>query len=808
MFKQIHSNRYRRGAVLAATPNRAEAPRSKSNRYRRGTVLAAIALASVLALLSTACSSDSTGSPGITGGSPRNDTATPGEPLELDNVDLLSALRSFEDCNSALEYLRTETVERVGPYGIDDGGFYPGFLDDAVEESVADMAGRESSSQAAATDDSASGEDSAGFSSTNVQVAGVDEPDIIKTDGNRILAVADRQLHYVDLTGSRPLLKGSLKLGDWGWPQEILMHGDRALIFANSYVEGLPPVKPGDLVGPARATDVDFNGTSVVHIQEVDLSEPSDMKVVRELRVDGQYLSARSSGSTAWVSLSSYPLRFQFVRPSGPSAEGTAERVNKEIAAAAELGAWLPAYRLDTPGGQTEAGLLPACENLYVPADFSGLTVLSVITLDMNGPLQAGNAASVLADGHTLYGTGQSLYLATSNLDTPGGRVDERTTGSSSAPAKWTTSIHKFSVSESGPARYEASGEVFGQLLNQFSMDEHDGHFRVATTTGDPFGGSEDSQSQIVVLRQQDRRLEIVGSVGGLGQGERIYSVRYAGDTGYVVTFRETDPLYVLDLSDPTNPSVSGELKIPGFSTYLHPLGNGLLVGIGQQADERGRTQGTKVSLFDVSDPSTPTELDVLVFPGAYSEAEGDHRAFLYWPDEEMLAIPLNQSEPSATEQGLVTSNPAGVSRPDGEKPFSGAVVMRVNSTGLSKTGRIMHRRGAASFPGCRPVINRTLLPDWLSQADELHFCPTGTPLLHPGFTCDTWDEDSVRKEWPELGIRNGEMLLACREWNPGIQRLLVADDALWTMTVEAIQANDMETLEFEHQLFLTRSAN
>jgi uncharacterized secreted protein with C-terminal beta-propeller domain len=148
----------------------------------------------------------------------------------------------------------------------------------------------------------------------------------------------------------------------------------------------------------------------------------------------------------------------------------------------------------------------------------------------------------------------------------------------------------------------------------------------------------------VTVLQLGETSMDQVGFVSGLGRDENIYAVRFVGDQGYVVTYRQVDPLYVIDLSDPTAPAVAGEVKIPGYSAYLHPLGDGLLLGVGQDGDLNGQTLGTQVALFDVRDPENPRQIDKVTFPGAYSGAEWDHHAFLYWPtseDEGLLVIPL-----------------------------------------------------------------------------------------------------------------------------------------------------------------------
>jgi uncharacterized secreted protein with C-terminal beta-propeller domain len=305
--------------------------------------------------------------------------------------------------------------------------------------------------------------------------------------------------------------------------------------------------------------------------------------------------------------------------------------------------------------------------------------------------------------------------------------MDRGTARSRIAPARRapsTTAIHAFGT-EGTSLRYLGSGSVTGTLLNQFAMDEHDGRVRVASTVAPVMGMPElrtpeppsvdpaaptatavpgvrptadekAQQSYVTVLELRDGGLVQVGRVGGLGKDETIRSVRFAGPVGYVVTFRQTDPLYSLDLSDPTRPRVTGELKIPGYSAYLHPIGDGLILGVGQDADLQGRTKGLQMSLFDVSDPAAPRRLDQVALPGGWSDVEGDHHAFTY---ADGLALVPYAGE-SAVGGGYVFDAGVVAVRVEGRR-LGGPAVLRPTD----------ERPGASNGPGAKlPVPVRTFV--------------------------------------------------------------------------------------------------
>jgi uncharacterized secreted protein with C-terminal beta-propeller domain len=274
-----------------------------------------------------------------------------------------------------------------------------------------------------------------------------------------------------------------------------------------------------------------------------------------------------------------------------------------------------------------------------------------------------------MSGGQVVYASGRSLYVATQRWTPPPASPDAE------PPARAFTTVHRFATGDPDSTSYRASGEVPGYLLNQFALSEHDGVLRAASTeTPLWWGGGQpaESESFVTVLDERDGALVQIGKVGGLGRGERIFAVRFIGDAGYVVTFRQVDPLYVVDLERPAEPRVRGELKIRGYSAYLHPLGEGLLLGVGQDATEGGAQLGTQLSLFDVSDPSRPVRLHQAVVADSSSSAEFDHHAFLWWQPRELAVVPLTVY--------------------DGRDFFDGAVGFRVRrGAGIGEAGRASH---------------------------------------------------------------------------------------------------------------------
>jgi len=829
-----------------------------------------------------------------------------------------ASLQQFGDCAAFLDHVHAEGVERVGPYGL--GGVFgvEDFAFDAGEDSdiaVADAAEADfdsatAESSSAATSDAteAPRADDSGdgtFSTTNVQVEGVDEPDIVKTDGERIVAIAGETLHYIDVAddGSSGTLRGSVELnGDrsaqaelslYSYGHEIFLVGDRVFVFAqgegNYFLDELefrddvaPSVEPPP---PADATvitttttttansttaeptttnstspttvrtdeeapsdtidtpnqDLDAETDAVIDdapdaeagfarsapapdqvpdqtappigqpsspsgyvgpqtlVIEIDASDPDALSIVNTLSIDGRYISARSVGATARLVVTSPPQDLGFLYPSNSGTEDKAEETNREVILDSTASDWIPDYTLTDAAGNEQTGEIADCSGVHAPADFSGFDMLSVITLDLSSDLAAPTGgAAVLASGETVYASQDRLYVST-NIWEP--IINEQT--DEWLDENYQTALHRFSIAGDAAAAYEGSGSIDGHLLNQFSMNDRDGVLYAATTTGAPWGGGDDSVSQIVALELDGDQLTQIGSVGGLGETERIFSVRYVGDTAYVVTFRQTDPFYVVDLSDPRNMVVQGELKIPGYSSYLHPISADLVLGVGQDADDDGRTLGTKVSLFDVSDPTDPLEVDVWTLPDAYSDAEFDHRAFLWWAPTNTAVLPLQ----SYGDQ------------------FSGAVVLQVQDGAITEQGRITQAdvdEGPSGQTDCRvltrddfgqsEVTDENGELDWFfSEGNQVNLCTDDQDGGATGMFCEVVPVDDLRYWYDgelDLDVSQFDRIEFCySDWDgyrTAVQRTLVIDGSLWTLSPERLQSNDLTSLDRTAAIDLT----
>lgn len=455
---------------------------------------------------------------------------------------------------------------------------------------------------------------------TNVQTKGVDEADIVKTDGKYLYYLRTGQTG-----GAAPALfiveAKSLSLVSSipvdSSATEFFLSGRKLALLKQSY-DGMEKL---------------WGGLPVTAVELYDLSDPSTPQRDCVFRQEGRYLSSRLSGGILYL----VTQKDLYQSPSDLSDEELVPRI------------WNSA--LDAEPEPLDPGCIALPEQMSQPS----YTVVS--SLPLAKPEEA-STQSALGGGDTVYMSSENLYTLGSVWRAgPAGEAQR-------------TCILKFSLSGGQPV-FSAEALLPGWPDDQFSADEYGGYFRIALTCAQ----DGETQNSLYIL---DQRLEPVGKVQGLAPGETIRAVRFMGGMAYVVTFRQTDPLFAIDLSDPENPRVTGQVKLPGFSEYLHPVSGALMLGFGYDTDTVGNSRSLKLSLFDLSDPESPRELDQSCFGGpvSFSPAIDDHRAFLYLDAQKLAGFPVTLYEEAS-----------GGIRFD----FNGLLLYRVSKDGLIPAGALSH---------------------------------------------------------------------------------------------------------------------
>jgi hypothetical protein len=612
-----------------------------------------------------------------------------------------SRMGFFSDCPQLLGYLREHTLERVTEWGL-GYGYYP--------YARGDMAA--AAETTAAASDSAGGMQSAPaatgptYSETNTQEVGVDEGDIVETNGTHLFVAGQDGVRIVDVAASDVAATLAVPQGS----HQLILDGTRLMV----------------------ATQPWNSGQEIV-VSLFDVADPAAPVLLERQHLEGSLVAARASDGTARLVLTSQlATRLPFVNPGmfGYTTE-RALAENQRVVEETPIDDWMPrTFREGADGSYSAVATALDCSAVAAPSEFAGLGITWVASIDLAGtsdtPVRA--SAGVVSQGGTVYQSASNLYLATVPWDVWYPMASDSSSPSPAPSSPPPTYIHQFALGADGGVKYLASGEVTGQLLNQFAMSELGGDLRVATTVND-WSGNGASESFVKVLRPDGDRLVEIGSVGGLGKGEQIYAVRFLGTQGYVVTFKQVDPLYVVDLADPTAPRLVGELKIPGYSAYLHPVGDGLLLGVGQSATLEGVTQGTQLSLFDVRDPANPVQLSTLLLGGS-SEAEWDHHAFLYWPETDPATGETVGTivVPSSPMWGPCAADVRCLGA-DITSPAGGVIVAELRGTTLSARGVIEHELATGAGPCWNPLQRAVVIGSELATIgfDQVQFSDRAT---------------------------------------------------------------------------------
>lgn len=514
------------------------------------------------------------------------------------------------------------------------------------------------------------------FSTTNVQVEGVDEGDIVKTDGEYlyILHMASQTVRIVKAvpaSGLREVSMIDFSSTDGGInPTDLYLDGDRLVVLGQEWKQYPYPGRPVPLMEDAPASSKmiapgyypPYYSKPKAVVRIYDISDRTKPSVSRTLSFDGSAVSSRKIGDKVYLVLQqpmvwAYPM---------PLTRATEEDL-------------LPKYTDSSKGGDempvTRCGMVTILPHPTSPE------YITVATVPLTGRTQEVKQEVVVGSAQNIYASLENLYVAMTEWnyvwDARGSSSDEK------------TSVYRFAFTDDG-VEYSAKGSVPGRILNQFSMDEHDQTFRIATTVGSPWDENDISKNNLYILNRDMNR---VGSVLDMAPGEQIYSVRFMGDRAYVVTFKTVDPLFVIDTSDSRNPKILGKLKIPGYSNYLHPYDENHIIGFGKEATESkdGKFawyQGMKVALFDVTDPTDPKEKGNVIIGdrGTDSPLLYDHKALLFDKERGFMAFPfteyrLTEAQKQSKDEG----------REYGQPVYQGAIVFDISTSGLKERGRITH---------------------------------------------------------------------------------------------------------------------
>lgn len=527
-------------------------------------------------------------------------------------------LLPFESKSAWINYFRSEYQRSRSSNSYDFRLFGSGTQTDALAGSAAPTNAAEDSSSSAST-------------TTNVQVAGVDEGDIFKSNGDQFFIARGRSIRIVDATPSSAMAEvGRIALDDY-ISELYLLDNNQVLVLSQRF-----DLTPYPFNYAAIEIWPPYYGNAQTVVTRIDASDPANPSVAQQVVLDGTRASSRVIDKRLILILSIAPDVSDVPVPLFGTPQIDVEDV-------------MPKMRV----GEATTDLVP-WENWLYPVSPNGVNMTAVVTLDATNVENTLASVAVLASAGTIYSSLDALYLTDTDYDVANNYREQ-------------TAIHKFAFDADGVARYVASGAVSGRPLNQFSMDEHNNNLRIAVHVqpqfNGGFGGAVDDvvssppataqsatitqpTNAVYVLGESNAELVVKGSIENIAPGERLYSSRFMGDRGYLVTFQQIDPLFSLDLSDPAAPRVAGELKIPGFSDYLHPVGENHLLGIGRSTTTTPWggtvTKALQLSLFNVSDPANPTvvqQIEVGGF-GSMSEVSYDHHAFAYLAETNTLAIP------------------------------------------------------------------------------------------------------------------------------------------------------------------------
>jgi inhibitor of cysteine peptidase len=559
----------------------------------------------------------------------------------------------------------------LNDYAKKQESLYMNYRRNAIEMQITNTA-QDSQTKSEAAADSGFGGD---YSTTNVQVRGVDEADIVKTDGKYLYQINNQEIIIIDAKTPESLeIVSRITVDDASFqPNEMYLGDSYLAVIGYSYrpIRMPKPIiydssEPEMQSAPKAEIFSPYYPSNTVYLKLYDIKDKKNIKKVREIALEGNYVSSRKINDTIYMVANNY-IHYHIMN-----------NLDGEEAS--------PYYKDTLLGEGIEK--MDFNEISYFPdaIEPNYITIMGLNIKDFN---EKANIYTYLGHGENIYASLENLYIAVNKYEPdyqrknkPGGFIEDLSFPPMLSYAN-NTEVYKFELSNS-KVLYKNKEKVPGRILNQFSMDEYEGYFRIATTTGDMWRTDEFTSKNNVYILDQD--MELIGKLEGIAPTERIYSMRFMGSRGYMVTFRETDPFYVIDLKEPKEPKILGYLKIPGYSDYLHPYDENHIIGFGKEVYEMKGTAfqaGMKVAVFDVRDVSQPIEKFKVEIGdrGTESPLLRDHKALLFSKEKNLLVFPVTLVE-----------NKSGNHMAWGEFTYQGAYVYHLDMTeGFKLKGRITH---------------------------------------------------------------------------------------------------------------------
>ncbi|MBI4994979.1 beta-propeller domain-containing protein [Candidatus Peregrinibacteria bacterium] len=504
----------------------------------------------------------------------------------------------------------------------------------------------------------------ADYSSTNVQVEGVDEADVIKNDGEFIYMANGDQIKIIKAFPPEKLEESAkIEFADKNFtPSEIYIDKNKLIVIGSS----------------SAFDEAKGHYSTKTKVYIFDVSDKQNLKEERSIEIEGWMLSSRKIGSNLYLVANYSPVY------------GV-----ESLKTDAEVLEILPHFK-DSADGQNK--ILAGCSDIKFVPEYDRVNFMTVASINVENPTSQIQKEVVMGGGDTVYASTGGLYVAARRYRYP--LIGTfKIWGGQQSNFEQKTEIFRFNL-ENGAVKFATKGEVKGTLLNQFSMDEAGGAFRIATTAGEVWNKQNPSKNHLFILDKNDLG-KVLGKIEDIAPGEKIYSMRFMGPRAYMVTFKKVDPFFVIDVSDDANPKILGELKIPGFSDYLHPFDENHIIGFGKEAvdpqeiDKAGLGgrgfdfawyQGMKIALFDVTDTANPKMLfkEIIGDRGTNSELLYNHKVLLYDKARNLFAFPVTVAEIKDKMSGQYTGKEYG------ETIFQGAYVYNLDlQNGFQLKGKI-----------------------------------------------------------------------------------------------------------------------